>query len=119
MTERYDLVGSKIVEKGKAARRPVVPTEPVTFAKGTSGKTFKTTIAAGEAKRYTVGARGGQNLSVSVSSDKISLRLIEEATVTEGVNNFLANLPKNGVYTIELENTSNVDIEVTINIKIN
>jgi hypothetical protein len=44
--------------------------------------------------------------------------LIEDAEVTEGINNFLARLPKNGDYTIELQNNAETDLEITINIKI-
>lgn len=68
--------------------------------------------------RYIVGARAGQRLSVSTDNDQASLRLIEDANVTEGINNFLARLPKSGDYTIEVENTSADDIEITENIKI-
>jgi hypothetical protein len=118
LTEHYKLTAGKINQIGKADRRPVVPTERILFAKGSSGKTFKTTIPAGEAKHFVVGARGGQNLSVSVNSDKVSLRLIEDAQVTDGVNSFSAKLPKNGDYTIELENTAAIDVDVTVNIKI-
>jgi hypothetical protein len=65
LTEHYKLAGGKIVEMGKAAKRPLVPTERISFAKGTSGKTFKTTIPAGESKHFIVGA----------AADKISLLL--------------------------------------------
>jgi len=118
LTERYKLTGDQIVEIGKPSRRPFVPTERVQFARGTSGSTFKVTIPAGESKRYLVGARVGQTLTSSVSSDKVTVHLLEEADVTNGINNITARLPKNGDYTIELENTSTVDVQVTVNIKI-
>lgn len=96
ITTRYKLVGNKIVESGKAIRRELYPKEPDTFAKGTSGKTFKTTIPAQDLKWFVVGAQAGQTLSVSNSSNQASLRLLNTAKVTEGVNNFVAVLPKKG-----------------------
>ena len=120
ITTKYKLSAGKLVKSGAPLKRPLVPVTRVTFARGTSGKTFNNVrIPAGEAVRYKVGARGGQKLSVSVSSGDAALRLIEDAQVTTGINNFLAVLPSNGDYTIEIENTSVGDIEITVNIKIN
>ena len=118
VTTKYRLAAGRLVKAGPETRREVVPTKRVTFAKGTTGSTFKVKIPAGEAVRYIVGARAGQRLSVSTDNDQASLRLIEDANVTEGINNFLARLPKSGDYTIEVENTSSDDIEITVNIKI-
>jgi hypothetical protein len=118
VTRRYKLRGEKLTANGKAERRELYPKERVTFPKGATGTTFKTTIPTGEIKRFAVSARGGQNLTVSVSSKDVSLRLIEDAEVTEGINNFLARLPKNGDYTIELQNNAETDLEITLNIKI-
>lgn len=120
VTTKYKLTAGKLVKSGAPLKRPLVPVTRVTFARGTSGKTFNNVrIPAGEAVRYKVGARGGQKLSVSVSSGDAALRLIEDAQVTTGINNFLAVLPSNGDYTIEIENTSIGDIDITVNIKIN
>ena len=118
LTEHYKLAGSQIVEIGKPSRRPFVPTERVQFVRGTSGSTFKVAIPAGESKRYLVGARGGQILIASVSSDKVTVRLLEEADVTNGVNTITAKLPKSGDYTVEVENTASLDMEVTVNIRV-
>jgi hypothetical protein len=118
LTTRYKLRGDKLIVTGKPERRELYPKQRVNFPRGSSGTTFKTTIPAGEIKRFAVAARGGQNLTVSVSSKDVSLRLLEDAEVTEGINNFLARLPKNGDYTIELQNNAETDLEITINIKI-
>lgn len=119
VTTKYRLDGDKIVQSGAESRRPIYPSERVTFARGTSGKTFKTTIPAGEGKRFIVGARANQNLIVSVDSENAQLRLLEDARVTEGINNFLAKLPKTGDYTIEVRNDLDTPLTVTLNIKIN
>ena len=119
LTSRYRLTGAKLIEQGKAAREALYPALRVTFARGTNGTTRNVHINAGELKRFAVGARAGQTLDVSVSSDKASIRLLEDADVAEGVQNFRARLPKNGDYTIEVQNLDDKPIDVTLNIKIN
>jgi hypothetical protein len=118
LTNRYKLSGGKLIVAGKTERRELYPKQRVSFPKGSSGTTFKTIVPAGELKRFVVGARSGQTLTASISRKDVSIRLIEDAEVTEGINNFLARLPQNGDYTIELQNLADTDLEVTINIKI-
>jgi hypothetical protein len=118
VTTKYKLAGSRIVPLGKPTRRDIYPTERVTFAKGSSGKTFKTTIRADEGKRFVVGARAGQTLTVSIDNDKASLRFLEEADVKFGIKNFTVKVPKTGDQTIEIQNDSGAELVVTVNIKI-
>ena len=118
VTNRYRLTGDKLIAQGKPVTRELFPTNRVNFAKGTSGSTFDATIPFEEGKRYVVGARAGQVLRVSTNSDKVSLRLLEEAAVTEGVNGFSVKLPRNGDYTFEIQNNAEDEIKVTINVKI-
>lgn len=118
VTTKYKLAGNKIVQSGQPIRRDIYPKERVTFAKGSSGKTILTTIPAEEGKRYIVGARAGQTLSVSVDTDKASLRLLEEADVKTGINNFLVKLPNTGDYTIEIQNDADAALAVTVIIKV-
>jgi len=70
VTTRYRVAGGRIVQTGKESRRDIYPTERVTFAKGTTGKTYRITIPAQEGKRFVVGARAGQTLTVSTDTDK-------------------------------------------------
>jgi hypothetical protein len=119
ITTRYKLVGGKIVQQGAARRAELYPSTRVTFARGTSGTTMKVRIDANDLKRFVVGARAGQTLDVSVNSDKASIRIIEEADVTEGANSLRARLSKNGDYTIEVQNLDEYPIEVTLNVRIN
>lgn len=119
VTTKYRVTGGKLVKTGTPTRRELVPTKRVTFARGTSGTTFKVTIPGGESVRYIVGARSGQSLSVSVDFDKVSLRLVDDIEVTEGINSFMAKLPRNGDFTIEITNDSDSTREITVNIKIN
>ncbi|HEX8288684.1 MAG TPA: hypothetical protein VF556_11835 [Pyrinomonadaceae bacterium] len=118
VTTKYKLNGKKLIENGASDRRELYPKQRVTFAKGASGTTFKIAIPGGEIKRFVVGARAGQTLTASVGSDKSSIRLLEDADVKEGVNNFTARLPKNGDYTIEVQSLAETDLEITVNIKI-
>jgi hypothetical protein len=118
VTNRYKLSGGKLIIAGKSERRELYPKQRVSFPKGASGTTLKIMIPAGELKRFAVNARAGQNLTASVGGKDASIRLVEDAEVTEGVNNFLARLPKNGDYTIEVRNNAETDSEITVNIKI-
>ena len=118
VTTKYRLTGGKLIKSGPESRRPIYPTERVTFDRGMSGKTFRTTVGSGEGKRFIVGARANQSLTVSVDNENVQLRLLEDARVTEGINNFLAKLPKTGDYTVEIRNDAETTVTVTVNIKI-
>lgn len=118
VTTRYRLSGDLISKVGNETRRPVFPTERISFRRGASGKTFKTTIAADQGKRFVIAARAGQTLTVSIDTDKASLRLLEEVEPKFGINNFLVRLPKSGDYTVELQNNADVPLTVTVNTKI-
>lgn len=118
VTSRYRLTGNEIVVVGTPVRREIFPVDRIKFDKGTTGTTFRTTLAADEGKRFVVGAKAGQVLTVSIDTDQAGLRLLEDASVTFGINNFLARLPKTGDYTIEIRNNSGSDLPVLINVKI-
>ena len=118
VTTKYKLAGGRIVKSGKETRRDIYPKERVTFAAGTSGKTFTTSIRAEEGKRFIVGARARQTLSVSIDTDKASMRLLEDVEVKFGINNFMVKLPTTGDYTIEIQNDADKDLTVKVNIKI-
>ena len=118
LTTRYDVSNGKLKQVGKVDRRPVFPSERVKFEKGSTGTTIKVTITADEVKHYIVGARAGQILDVSTSTNKADVRLLEDAETTQNTNGFSATLPKNGDYTIEVSNFEDKAIEVVLTIKI-
>ena len=118
VTTRFRVSNGKLMRTGVVSRRDIIPTERVSFARGKSGITFKTRISAGEQRRFIVGAKAGQTLSVSVSSDDAKLRLLDEARVTEGINNFRALLSSTRDYRIQIDNTSSRDLEIVMNVKI-
>jgi hypothetical protein len=114
----YKLVNGKLIEQGKPVRRELYPKEPLKFAKGASSAMLKVTVQAQDRKRFTLGARAGQVMTVKVNSEKVSVRLLEDALVTEGANSFTAKLQKNGTYTIELSNYEEVPVVVTLSVGI-
>ncbi|MFL6467621.1 MAG: hypothetical protein ACJ72Z_06660 [Pyrinomonadaceae bacterium] len=118
LSQKYKMTNGKLVEVGKATSRPIFPTERVSFDRGASGKTITVIVPANEGKRLLIGARAGQHLTVSAGNTKAQVRLLEDARITEGVNNFVAVLPKSGDYTIEISNQTDDAITVVLNIKI-
>ena len=118
VTTTYRVSGGRIAKVGKEVRREIYPKERLTFAKGTSGKTFKATLPPEEGKRFVIGAKAGQTLTVSIDTNKASLRLLEETEIKFGINNFLARLPKSGDYTIEVQNDSDAEVTLTVNVRI-
>jgi hypothetical protein len=114
----FRLTGDKLSEVGKAVRRELYPKKRLSFAKGTSETTFTVKIAVDDRKRYIVGARAGQTLSVSANTGGVYLGLLGDTETKEGTNSFTAVLPNSGDYTIEVGNDGDKEIEVTITIKI-
>ena len=112
------LSGDKLVEVSKGVRRELYPKERVAFAKGASSKTFTVRISPEDRKRYTVGARAGQTLSVSVSTGDVELGLMGDYEAKTSANSFSLALPKNGDYTFEISNYGEKEIEVAVTVKI-
>ena len=84
LTSKYRVTGDKLSEIGKGIRRELYPKQRVAFAVGTSAKTFTVKVSPEDRKRYTVGARAGQTLSVSVSTGDLSLSLLGDTEAKEG-----------------------------------
>ena len=118
ITTQYKLTANKLIAFGRPTRRELYPSLRLVFDRGTSGKTIRLRINAGDLKRYMITARAGQVMSVSVNTDKASLRLLDDALVTEGENAFSAKLPKNGDYAFEIQNIADKAIDVTVTVKI-
>jgi len=118
ITTRYRVHAGKLSQTGKTEKRPIYPSQRVTFARGATGTTMKVMIPANEGKQFIIGARAGQMLSVSSDSDKVDLRLVEDAEITQDVGGFSAKLPKGGDYTVRIANYENDPVEITLNIRI-
>lgn len=118
VTTKYRLYDRKLAMSGVPLRRELYPLTPIRFARNASSATVKVTVAPDDRKRFILSARAGQVMSVSVDSPKISVRLLEDALVTEGVNGFTAKLQKGGNYTVELSNYEETAVEVTLTVGI-
>lgn len=119
VTNYYKLSGGKLSEIRKGDRRELYPKQRVTFSKGASGTTIKITVPSQEIKRFVIGARAGQTLTAAINKKGGSLRLLEDAEISDNVTSITAKLPKSGDYTIELQSFEEVDTEFTLTIKIN
>ena len=115
---KYRVAAGKLAQVGEPEHRDLFPSAQVKFDRGTSGTTFKVRIPFEEGKRYVLGARAGQTLTVSVDNDKASIRLLGDMPAKAGINNVTARLPRNGDYTVEIQNDAETEIEVTVSIKI-
>jgi len=113
------LSGDKLVEVGKGVRRELYPPERVSFAKGTSGKTFTIKLAPEDLKRYVLGAAQGQTLTVSVNTDAASLRLLGGVDLpTDGGTKFSTKLEKTDDYIFEVGNFGVNEITVIVTVRI-
>ncbi|MCD9189447.1 MAG: hypothetical protein LUM44_23750 [Pyrinomonadaceae bacterium] len=119
VTNYYKLNGSELSETRKSDRRELYPKQRVSFPKGASGTTMKVDVPAQEIKRFVVGAKAGQTLTVSINKKGGALRLLEDAEVKDETTKLTAKLPKSGDYTIELQSFEEVDSQFTLTIKIN
>ena len=118
VTATYRLRAGKLVKFGTAIRRELYPKRRLTFARGGSEMNFTEKLNAQDLKRYVVGAKAGQVLSVSAGTPGLSISLLDDAKVTEGENGFSARLPKNGDYSFEIQNIAEKAIDVTVTVRI-
>lgn len=113
--------GGKLTEVGPPIKRELYPKDRIAFARGATGKSWSVTIRPNERKRYVLGARSGQTMSVAFTgAGDIDLRLLEEdnAEVTQGPHKLDAVLKRFGDYTVELSNYSRKPVTVNITIRI-
>lgn len=118
VTTKYRVAGGKL-QKRSESKAPVDAPERIRFDPGKSGATFVANVGGSDTKKFVVGARAGQTLSVSIDVDMATLRMITEARVTEGIRNFRAVLPKSGDYVFEILNESATEQDIKVNVKIN
>jgi len=117
---KYRLNGSKLNLVGQRVSRALYPSQRVSFDKGTSKTTL--TVTVDEIKRFKIGARAGQTLTVSYKSpnaENILLSLVEgEADVAESENPLIAKLNQTGDFIFQVQNTYKLPSEVTLTIEI-
>lgn len=116
----YKFNGGKLVEFGKAERRELYPATRIRFDKGKSSGTAKAKIAAGEFKRFVVGANKGQVMTINAMPDTntaVNLRF-GDAETTEDKGFLRAVLKEKGDYTFEVLNDSDTETEFTVTVTI-
>jgi hypothetical protein len=117
---KYRLNGTKLNLVGKPVSRELYPAQRVSFDKGASKTTL--TVTVDEIKRFKVGARAGQTLTVSFKSpnaENIFLSLVEgEADVAESENPLIAKLNRTGDFIFQVQNSYKLPSQVTLTIEI-
>src|SRR5215203_4954372 len=79
LTKKYKVVGGKLLQQGKTIKESVDRAERVSFEKGKSSATFAAHVPGRDSKKFIVGARAGQTLTVTVSGEYASVQLITSA----------------------------------------
>lgn len=118
-TSKYNLKGNTLKAIGTPTRREIYPASRIAFAKGASSTVVKVILPAGESKRFVIGARAGQQLSVSSNAKNVSIALIKgEANSAEVIGAVSAKLLKNGDYTFQVDNGDDIKREISLTVKI-
>ncbi len=115
---QYRLTGDKLTEVGQGVKRELYPKQRLAFARGASSATFTVKIAVGDRLRYTVGARRGQTLEVTVNTGEVSVAPLDDLESTTGTNSFTARLPRSGDHSFEVANDGEKEIVVTVSVAI-
>ena len=118
LTTNYKVIGGKLQPQGKAIKEPVDRAERIKFEKGKSATTFKVFVPGSDSKKFIVGARAGQTLTVSVSGEFAGVKLITPSEHNEDKRSFRALLPNNGDYIFEVTNSSATEDEITVTVRI-
>jgi hypothetical protein len=124
VTSKYRVRGDKLEPAGAETRREIYPTKRVTFARGASKTTQTVTLSQDDdIKRFVVGARAGQTLTVTAApSDKsktVEVILFKgEADTNETANKLTAKLKENGDYVIQIRAFTEKPLKVSVSIEI-
>lgn len=117
---KYGVRAGKLVQVGESISKELYPAQRVTFPKGSTKTTFKTSVDY--IKRFKVGARAGQTLTVSFTAENtenITLSLVEgEADVNDSTKSITAKLNQNGDFVIQVQNTYKLPSDVMLTIEI-
>ena len=115
---RVRLKGDTLVEISAPVRRELYPKQRLAFARGTSSALVEVTIAPWDRKRYAVGARQGQTLTVLINAGTASISLLGDTDTKDEPGRLTATLPKTGDYTIELTNESDAPARIRATVSI-
>ncbi len=116
---RMRLSGDKLVEVAPGVWRALFTSTRVAFARGASSAAFDVTLKPSESARYTLGARAGQVMTVTVDTDAVSLWMMDQIDVQQAPKRMTVMLPKSGDASFEVLNDAakTVTVHVTVGIK--
>ncbi len=123
VTSYYRLKGGKLEETKASSRRDIYPAERVAFEKGKFATTVNVTLKQNDdgIKRFVVGARAGQTLTVTSDQpkDKIEVSIVRgDAESTEIAQGISAKLNKSGDFVIQVRAYSETDVTASVKIEI-
>lgn len=124
VTTKYRVKGDKLELSGAETRREIYPAKRVEFARGALKATETVTLSQDDdIKRFVVGARAGQTLTVTAApSDKsktVEVILFKgEADTNEIENKLTAKLKENGDYVIQIRAFTEKRMNVSVGIEI-
>lgn len=124
VTTKYKVKGGKLDQVGTASKREIYPAKRVEFARGAS-KTVLTVNLSEEddIKRFVVGARADQTLTVTAAPSDQSKNV--EVTLTKGnadskeaENKLTAKLLENGDYVFQIRAFTEKEMSVSVTVEI-
>lgn len=122
-TTRYKWNGKELVQTGETESREIYPASRIAFEKGASSSVFKLKLPNTEVKRFKIGARKGQILTVTTDAkpaSDVSFRLVSgDGEETETGGRLVVKLNASGDYVFEISNFSEKDLNVSVTVKIN
>lgn len=119
ITNQYRLTGAKLTASGKETKRELYPATRLSFEKGASSSVVSAVLPAYEMKRFVVGARAGQTLTLTTDAKNVAFRIFKgDAEETELPNGLRAKLLKNGDYVFEISNGGETEVTVSAKVEI-
>ncbi|HEY0460138.1 MAG TPA: hypothetical protein VGC97_13455 [Pyrinomonadaceae bacterium] len=121
VTSKYKLEGKNLKQVGGDTKRDLYPPQRVRFEKGAREAFVDVKLTdEDDIKRFVIGAREMQMLSVESNSPNVSITLVKgEADIIEdGGKNFQATLKANGDFVIQVQKINVKTVNASINFDI-
>lgn len=92
----------------------------ISFARGSTWGTENVTLKAGQSKKFIVGAKRGQYLTVEPSSPDVKLLMVTKgkAAIDSEGDRLAASLGKDGDYIFEVRNPGSKEVKTSIRIEV-
>jgi hypothetical protein len=119
ITTRYKWNGKKLVQTGKEDKRELYPSTRISFEKGKSSAIIPVSLGNQDRKRFVIGARKGQTLTITTKTKGIAFDLWKgDGDPTEIANGVVIKLNETGDYVFDVSNTNEKDINLTMTVEI-